>query len=272
MPDIRKADRIAHLRRQVAALGGCADHAANGQPKIAAVDLGKAEAGLSLPELACNALHELRAAAYRDMGASIGFAAAVAVCCARTFAHAPILWCESARGPFDVGQFYGPGLAAFGLDPARLIIASPSSTLDLLWTMEEALRLGAFAGVFGEIDGRASALTLTATRRLQLAAEAGGRPAFLLTGHAGHSASAATTRWEVSAAPSDPDADIATLIGSSRWRLRLMKHKSAWTSADQNMFDRDWYVAWDAHLQKLYAAPDQHKSTPAEMVPQSLAH
>lgn len=269
MPDARKADQIAQLRRQIAGLGAVNGRAETGEPTPQTINFGGAQ---MWPELACGALHEVQAADYRDMSTSIGFAAALAVCCAHQFSDAPVLWCESTRTPFDVGQLYGPGLAAFGLDPARLIFVTPSCAVDLLWTMEEALRLGAFAAVFGEIDGRAPALTLTATRRLQLAAEVGGRPAFLLTGHATSGTSAAATRWEVTAAPSLPTTGTATLVGRTRWRIRLVKHRSALTGSEGNMVDRDWCVEWDAQQKKLCEAPDQRKPvfTPASKFMQAV--
>lgn len=256
MPGTGKADQIARLRRQIAALGVKADRAESGETEARVVDFGMQRRDVSLPELACGALHEVRAAEYRDMSASIGFAVVLAVCCARTFSDAPILWCESAYAPFDVGRLYGPGLAAFGLDPARLILATPTSAVDLLWTMEEALRLGAFAAVFGEIDGRAPALTLTATRRLQLAAEVGGRPAFLLTGHAAHGASAAATRWGVASAPSHSAPETASLVGRACWRVKLEKSRSALTGVAADMGARDWCVEWDARRQRLCDVPD----------------
>ena len=74
------------------------------------------------------------------------------------------------------GDLYPPGLAGFGLDPAAMILLSAPSPAELLWAMEEALRSPALAGVVGEVDR----LDLTAGRRLQLAAAAGGGVGFLL--------------------------------------------------------------------------------------------
>ena len=57
-----------------------------------------------------------------------------------------------------------------------MILLSAPSPAELLWAMEEALRSPALAGVVGEVDR----LDLTAGRRLQLAAAAGGGVGFLL--------------------------------------------------------------------------------------------
>mgnify|MGYP003627618199 CR=1 FL=1 len=272
--DARKAEKIAALRRQIAgsdAMSACAEKAETG-PQV--IGFGAPEMAAMLPAggLACAALHEVRARDYRDMSASIGFAAALATACARTFPDAPILWCEASQTTFDVGRLYGPGLAAFGLDPARLILASPASVVDLLWTMEEALRSGAFAAVIGEIDGRAAALTLTATRRLHLAAEAGGRPALLLTGHASNGTSAAATRWCVASSVNATSAH-ASLVGRPCWSVRLERCRTSQSgalpaSSDRAVSDRDWRVEWDARQQMLC---DAARPDPALLVPQPLS-
>jgi protein ImuA len=149
---------------------------------------------------------------------------------------------------------------AFGLDPARLIIVSPPRDIDLLWTMEEALRLGALAAVVGEIDGRAARLDLTSTRRLQLAAEEHTTPAFLLTGHESAGATAAVTRWRVGSAPSSPTVEIAGLaglIGRPRWHVRLERCRGARLAADMGgARDGEWIVEWDARTKMLHDASD----------------
>ncbi len=145
-----------------------------------------------------------------------------------------VLWCRRRR------DLYGPGLAALGLDPGRLIVVRGRTPTDILWAMEEGLRSGSLAAVLGETDG----IGPTAGRRLQLAAEAGGVTALLL--HPGRGKTApAVTRWRVSAAPSVPakgregareGADSAwfawtpgaqetaqTGAGIPRWRVELLR-------------------------------------------------
>jgi len=247
---------IAELRNLIAGFeASCSPLADKGSgPLVIASGARAMDAALPDGGLSSRALHEVRAASYGDMSASIGFAVAMAVRCAQVFPEAPVLWCESARTPFDMGGLYGPGLAAFGLDPARLILVTPASDTDLLWTMEEALRLGAFAVVIGEIDGRAKALTLTATRRLQLAAEEKARPALLLTGHASMGASAAATRWRVASAASSPVEGISGVvpfIGRARWQVQLEKCRGAQSGGAISKPEHAIDVEWHAGLQKF---------------------
>lgn len=266
--NINKINILAELRSRISDLDTVGLSLDAGDTRTRTIKLDASTLASALPNggLASAALHEVRAHDYRDISASIGFTAALAASCARHFPAAPVLWCESAHMPFDVGHFYGPGLAAFGLDPTRLILMSAATPVDLLWTMEEALRLGAFAAVLGEIDGRAPALTLTATRRLQLAAEAGGRPAFLLTGHAANGTSAAVTRWSVASAPSHPARETSSLVGRACWRVRLEKSRGTLTSPMADMSARDWCVEWDAYKQRLCDLPD----TPARILSSDL--
>lgn len=124
-------------------------------------------------------------------GAASGFCAALLARLAGD--RGSVLWCRRGR------DLYGPGLAAFGLDPGRLIVVRGRTPTDILWAMEEGLRSGSLAAVLGETDG----IGPTAARRLQLAAEAGCVTALLLRPAHGKTAPA-VTRWRISAAPGVP--------------------------------------------------------------------
>lgn len=258
-----KAGVIAELRARIAGFEAAPPRLDSHDARPGAVTFGAPAIDAALPGggLKRGALHEVVAVEYRDMGAALGFAAALAARCAEAAPDAPVLWCEGGHAPFDAGALYGPGLAQFGLDPARLIIVLPPKEVDLLWTMEEALRLGAFAAVVGEIDGRAARLDLTATRRLQLAAEERGTPAFLLTGHESAGASAAVTRWRVGPAPSSPVVEIEGLpglIGRPRWHVRLERCRGARFAVNDmgETLDGEWLVEWDARTRTLRDASD----------------
>lgn len=75
---------------------------------------------------------------------------------------------------------YVPALAALGLAPERLTVATPEDAADAAWAAEQALRSGALGAVlWWQGDARLAALP-TALRRLHLAAEAGHTPLFAL--------------------------------------------------------------------------------------------
>jgi protein ImuA len=134
------------------------------------------------------------------------------------------------------GSPYGPGLVRFGVKPDRLILVTVRRPVDLLWTMEESLRSGALAAVIGE----GVAADLTASRRLQLAAETGGAAALLLPEVESRSW-VALTRWRVASAASS-DGPFRP-----RWRVTLERCRGG-TSGD-------WLVDWDDATGRFCVAP-----------------
>jgi protein ImuA len=182
-----------------------------------ALSLGILELDAALPEggLALGAVHELIAADPAD-GSAFAFAARWLGLAQRRQAGKWVLWCGRAE------RLYGPGLAQLGLDPARLIRVRAHRAEDALWVLEEALRCRDLAGAVAEIEG----MSLAQSRRLQLAAEAGGigflvRAPDRATG-AELGASAAVTRWRIAAVPSAPP-PAPGILGAPRWRLELLR-------------------------------------------------
>ena len=111
------------------------------------------------------------------------------------------------------------------LPPARLLRVQAAGEADLLWATEEALRSGAVGFVIATPQ---KPLSLTAGRRLQLAAEAG-RSTGLLIIRDGMGSNAAQTRWHC--AP-EWNAQDSTL---QRWSL--IKNKEGTLG--------DWLVGWN---------------------------
>jgi len=182
-----------------------------------ALSLGVPELDAALPEggLALGAVHELIAADPADSSV-FELAARWLGLAQRREAGTWALWCGRAE------RLYGAGLAQLGLDPARLVTVRAPRAEDALWVMEEALRCRDLAGAVGEVDG----MSLAQSRRLQLAAEAGGI-GFLVRasgrakgGELG--ASAAVTRWRIGALPGGP-APAPGVLGAPRWKLELLR-------------------------------------------------
>jgi protein ImuA len=145
-------------------------------------------------------IHEVLAA----RGPGAGFAAALA----GRLGSGPVLWVARQA------ELYGLGLQRFGLAPERLILVQAGAETEILWAMEEGLRTPGLTAVVGELH----ALDLTAGRRLQLAAEAGGGTGLVLRpadSQAG--AGAACSRWRVAPWPSAQGGGD----GWTCWRLVL---------------------------------------------------
>ena len=125
----------------------------------------------------------------------------------------PVFWCLRWR------DLFAPALHLAGLHPDRVIYVEAGNDANVLLAMEECLRHAGVAGVVGEI----TKYSTTASKRLQLAAEGSGVPAFVFRRAAKleevGEGSAAMTRWRITASPSE-DLGIPSL-GRARWHVAL---------------------------------------------------
>lgn len=178
---------------------------------IEALDARLANGGLRL-----DALHEVTGAG-SDMADDCAATLFMAGIAAR--AWGPVLWVVRRR------DLFAPGLSQAGLDHKRLLYAEAQDDAELLAVMEEGLRHRGLGAVIGE----AKRADMTATRRLQLAAEGGRTIALLQRRHARAGGdplsppSAAVTRWRIGPAPSTPLPVEG--VGRPRWRLDLVRQK-----------------------------------------------
>lgn len=236
MTQRRHATTLTELRTRIAVLERAAE---TGPETLPPLPFGIAAIDAVLPEdgLPRGCLHEMIGAGVRDRSAT-GFCAALL---ARLGVDGrPALWCLGRRSR-SRGGLYGPGLATFGLDPEQLILARGGRDDEVLWAMEEGLRAPTLSAVVGEVD----AIDLTASRRLQLAAEASGVTAILLRPAAGKGRpNAAVTRWRIAAAPSIAE----TGVGRPCWELELLRCRGGRPGR--------WRVEWHG--------PEQGFALPAE--------
>jgi protein ImuA len=207
---------LAQLRARLARL----DHSERIDRPILPLGLAAVDRVLPGGGLARGCLHELCGAP--DRGSAAGFAAALL---GRLAAGGHVAWI----GARD--DLFAPGLGMQGLPPERLIVVRARARDARLWALEEALRSPGLTGVLAEVDR----LTLTQSRRLQLAAEAKGVTAFLLRPLvACEASSAAVTRWRVGPLP-----DAVTpprRWGPSCWQVELVRCRGGRTGA--------WAIAW----------------------------
>ena len=207
-PELR--ERIRRIERPTAAICGVLPFG------IAAIDRVLPGGGL-----ARGALHEILGAGgdEEDGALAAAFAAGILGRLAAT-GNGMVLWCLPRP------DLYGPGLAAYGLDLAHLVLVRAPRDAEILWAMEEALRASGIAAVIGEVG----TLAAVASRRLQLAAERSGITAFMLRrwrdgGQAARERNlpnAAVTRWRIAAVPSQPPWGESG-GGRPRWRVELLR-------------------------------------------------
>lgn len=230
------------------------------------------------PVLSKGALHEVRGAGHPDRPAALGFLMALiarlqlAETTTSPLDTRPILWCEQVSGTLDFGTLYGPGLASFGLDPARFIVARAKTTAELLWAMEEGVRCGALSSVIG-LFGPRSALDLTASRRLQLAAERTGTTVFLLRQPSDSMVTVARTRWLIATRASgschnreevqvlrDRESNhlsqerFSNVIGLPRWQVTMEKCQSV-PGGVSSIRPGTWEMEWDYAAYRFRLVP-----------------
>ena len=212
--------------------------------------------------LALGGLHEIAGAGpdEEDGAAAAAFAAGILARIGPAGAGGgPVLWC--LRRP----DLYGPGLAAHGLDPARLVLVMARRDDEILWAVEEGLRADSASGPaagLAAVVGEVGRLPMVAGRRLQLAAERSGVTALLLRRwRSGAEAaaererpSAALTRWRIAALASMDVNEPG--IGRPRWRLELLRCRGGMPAAwDVEVADAAGHVCLSAELADRPAAP-----------------
>ncbi|MGE0828008.1 MAG: ImuA family protein [Hyphomonadaceae bacterium] len=163
-----------------------------------------------------------------------------------------ILWAtpETARG--EDGVPYADGLAQFGVALDRLLTARSRTQEDALWAVEQGLRTPKTLALCA-IAPSAKPLSLTATRRLLLAAETHNTRCVLLRfDRAG--ASAAWTRWIVSAAPSQ---GARRELGPPRFNVQLVRNRAGPSG-------QYWLLEWNAHEHAFHTLDGAVAAAPAD--------
>jgi len=193
----------------------------NGLPENGLEDTGPPaaddpQASGDLPALPAGWVHELWAEKPLDMGAATGLLLASV-----PDGDSPVLWITSPMVAREHGLPYGPGLKAVGLDPARLILVRPREQRDTLWTIEEGLKVRGLAAVIGEVG----AVDLKASRRLAITAREHGTKALMLVRSTEVPASAAFSRFQLTALESAEPRFDAHAPGPARLMAELIKHR-----------------------------------------------
>jgi protein ImuA len=211
---VTRREVIDDLRRQIERLGG-----AHGARKSLPFGVPALDRHLPGRGLTLGSLHEVieDGSASEFAGTATFFAAGIA---ARL--KGPVLWCLTRR------DLFAPSLMQVGLHPDRVIYAETCRDAEVLSLIEEGLHQKGLGAVIGEV----SRLGLTASRRLQVAAEASGVPALVIRRwwtvaqkDLTKLPTAASTRWRVSPVPSE--VVPAGGLKRGRWQVELVRCRGA---------------------------------------------
>ena len=210
---------VAELRARIQRLEGVAARRRLVLPfGIKAIDRHLPGGGLAL-----GALHEV---AGGGNGAIDGAAAALFTAGIAARARGKVLWCITRP------DLFAPAFAQAGLLPDRVIYVEAGDEKSILACFEEGLRHGGLGAVVAEV----ARLSMTASRRLQLAAESSGAIGIAIRRWRRQTEAAdfgqptaSVTRWRVSALPS---AQLPVPgVGRARWQLELIRCRAG-ESAD----------------------------------------
>ena len=214
MTDSVPRPTVAALRARIAHLESAETHAREVLPfGVDRLDRRMPQGGLAL-----GCLHEVAGggAGAVDGAAAACFAAGIA---ARL--PGPVLWCVTQA------DLFAPGLEQAGLSPDRVIYVEARDDTAVLACMEEGLRHGGLGAVVADV----ARLSMTASRRLHLAAKASGTTGIALRRWRRQAdasdfgqPTAAMTRWRISVLPSAPLPVPG--VGRPRWLIELIRARA----------------------------------------------
>jgi protein ImuA len=162
----------------------------------------------------------------------------------------------------DAGRLYAPDAAVYGLARGRIAVCFAENMAALLWAAEEAARDPSMAAVIIDAPKPHRLLNLTATRRIQLAAEMSGATPILMRGANDAEPTSACRRFRVSAAASGPLPYDPSAPGPPRWRVEIERCRLGKRGA--------WVVEWDYASRELREALPVPLPLSAAMADRSL--
>lgn len=185
-------------------------------------------------------LHEVWTDQERNAGVALGFCLGQARGLL-TRQKPSILWVQLSHEAQETGLPYGPGLRVFGIDPEALMICRVHTVTELLWAVEEAAGCRAIAAVIADVVQPSKTLDFTASRRLNMRAEAAGISIFMSRYGVGREASAAGLRWRVMPNLSGAMSFDARAPGVPRFAVGLEKGHAL---LQLKQGDGDWILNW----------------------------
>ena len=175
-------------------------------------------------------IHEVTPAGPGAETAALGFVLGLA---ARLQAGAGLIWAGEEAAFAEEGAPYPEGLAQFGIDPERLLVARARRREEALWAAEQGLAVPGAVVICAL--GAGKPLDLKASRRLLLKAEHHGARCLLLKPEDGPTA--AWTRWCVAPAPNQAE---ARELGAPAFHITLTRNRAGLAGAS-------FILEWNAH-------------------------
>jgi len=203
-----KYDVLQQLQKDILSMQG---FKAPSYSQPSKVGLGVIEKAFPLQRFPTGAIHELISDQPEHAAATSGFIAAMLGKLIQQ--NAMMVWIGIKL------SVYPSALQIFKIPPHQVIFIPAGNSKQALWAMEEALKCESLAAVVGELKE----ISLTESRRLQLAVEQSKVTGFIHRQHSkANSAIASVCRWRITPIPSVLD-DGMPGVGFPRWNVQLLK-------------------------------------------------
>lgn len=225
-----KADIIAHLQKEILLLQGFKPASNDATNWMGLEHIKNAFPNSTFPT---GAMHEFFCTGLETVSASAGFITGILSTLLKQ--QGAIIWIGSSRLIFPTA------LKVFGIAPEKIIFINLKNDKDKLFVMEEALKCDSIAAVVGQINE----ISLTDSRRFQLAVEHSKVTGFLLRQHPKNLTTSCVTRWQITPRASDEESGLPGVC-FPKWNVQLLKVR--------NGKPGQWHMQWRAG--KFFIAPD----------------
>ena len=170
-----------------------------------------------------SSLHEFFCYSHEEMTASSAFIAAMLS--SRRGKKGAAIWISPKL------KIFPPALKWFGIQPHQVLFLHVKKEKEVSWAINEALKCSSLSAVIGEMPE----MSLTASRRFQLAIEDAGVGCFILRNNPKNLLTTAVSRWHVQPIHSKVEDDFPG-VGHPRWRIKLLKVRNGRTGS--------WDIEW----------------------------
>jgi protein ImuA len=213
-----KQEIFRSLKKQILTLEGFREPLLNEEKK-----LGRINEAFPNNVFPFAALHEFFCSSQEEATASSAFIAGILS--SRIYKGGTVVWISSSC------KLFPPSLKWFGLQPSQVLFLHVKKEKDISWAINEALKCSSLSAVIGEMPE----MSLTASRRFQLAIEDAGVGCFILRNNPKNLLTTAVSRWHIKPLHTKVE-DGFPGLGHPRWQVKLLKAR--------NGIPGTWDIEW----------------------------
>jgi protein ImuA len=213
-----KQEILKDLRKQILLMEGFKEPALTEE-----TSLGRINEAFPNKVFPFSALHEFFCFNREEVAASSAFIAGLLS--SKVSKVATVVWIGSSI------KLYPPSLKWFGIEPHCVVFVHVKKEKDISWAIHEALTCSSLSAVVGEMPE----MSITASRRFQLAIEDAGVGCFILRKNPKNLLTTAVSRWHIQPLPTKTQ-DRLPGLGHPRWKVDLLKVRNGKTGS--------WNIEW----------------------------